>query len=124
MDFNLFTNNIPMFDILLGYLGYESLKVGVISVGLAGTWYGLGLIPKTTVHSLMYKTGKGISGACSALPYWDKWAEPIFIRQFGLLFNAGHGLLEGMISDNTDDGKTIEMLNVVEEDIIDKINEK
>lgn len=82
-------------------------------IGFPLSWYALGLINKNKLRKIMFKIGKFISGRLKSFPNWDKYMEPILIRQITLLFIASYSLLQGMISDNSEDDKNIAMTELV-----------
>lgn len=82
-------------------------------IGFPALWYALGLINKNKLRKIMFNIGEFISGRLKTFPNWDKYMEPILIRQITLLFIASYSLLQGMISDNSADDKNIAMTELI-----------
>lgn len=104
---------------LASYLGLTSYKALILTIGLPLVWYSLGLISIVVVRKYMFNTGYYISQSCKKVPYWDRYVEPIFIRQFTIFFTASHSLIEGMVSDNEDSEEIVEEMKKMKESILE-----
>ncbi len=91
-------------------------------VTLPLSWYSLGILKKDQVRTYMFYVGKYFSSRCSKIPYWEKYAEPIFIRQFAIIFTATNSFIEGMVSDNKNKEEIEEEMEEFKDCIEDDIN--
>lgn len=57
-------------------------------------------IDNKSARATSYANGKALSQKFKSYTIWDKCAEPLIIKQFGLVFGIGHSFVKGMISDN------------------------
>ena len=105
------------------FIGINSTLGYVLLVALPISWYSIGILNKDQVRKYMFYTGKYVSSKCSKIPYWEKCAEPLIIRQFAVIFTAGDALIEGMISDNKNKKEIGIVIEEFEKSILDDINE-
>ena len=109
-------------DTLLQYTPLGSYRSLFTFAILLAVWAGMGMIDREKAKNLTYKLGYLLSQKCQMIPYWDKYAEPIIIRQLALLFVTGHAFVEGMISDNKDKEeaeKEMEKMEDLVKDVLD-----
>ena len=71
-------------------------------VSLPFVWYYLGTYDRQILRNDMYNRGRSLSQKFKLFPYWDRYMEPIIIRQFSTIFTAGNSFIKGMLSDNED----------------------
>ena len=55
----------------------------------------------------MFNAGFVVSQKFKKIPFWDKYIEPAFVKNFATFVIAGNALLEGMVSDNEQDSADI-----------------
>jgi|AntRauTorckE6833_2_1112554.scaffolds.fasta_scaffold45472_2 hypothetical protein len=112
-------NNVPNY--VLSYIGMYSFKSVFLFIGLPVIWYSLGLVSAISIRKYMYNAGYYISHTCKKVPYWDKYVEPIFIRQFVIVFTASHSLIEGMVSDNENSEEVKQELEEMKDGIFEEL---
>ena len=98
-------------------IGLDSYSSYSYIIVLPIMWYVLGMIDKEKAEKYMFNVGYLVSQKFKHLPHWDKYVEPIFIKQFSLLFVASNALLKGMISDNENVEQMTENLEQISSDI-------
>ena len=90
-------------------------------------WFYIGTYDRNVLRNDMYDKGRNLSQKLKPIPYWDKYAEPIIIRQFSNIFTAGNSFIKGLISDNDDQDSlntTIEQYKHEIDDELDTLNDK
>lgn len=55
-----------------------------------------------------FNKGLELSQKFKKYPSWDKYAEPLIVRQFGFIFSIGNSFIKGLISDNKEGSEAIE----------------
>ncbi|QKF94669.1 hypothetical protein QKU48_gp1211 [Fadolivirus algeromassiliense] len=63
-------------------------------------WYQVGTFERDYVRKSMYDRGLSLSQRMKKYPVWDRYAEPIMVHQFSILFTGGNAFIKGMLSDN------------------------
>lgn len=89
-----------------------------------GIWAKLRTFERKTTKKYMYNTGKYVSGKCKPYWAWDHIVEPTIVKQFSVIFAAGHGLIKGMISDNDNIEELDNCLDIEMEEIINEAKEE
>ena len=97
---------------IIGYSSYLLIPVA---------WYAMSKCNKEIPKKISYTAGLYLSQKFKSFTMWDNFVEPMFIKQFGLLFSVGHSFIEGMTSDNSNtqhiEIEMQEMENSVKEDL-------
>lgn len=75
----------------------------VYGAGLSAIWYYVGAQDVEFVRTKNFNAGASVSQQFKAYPLWDGMIEPLLIRQFTIVFVAGHSFILGMASDNPQD---------------------
>ena len=75
--------------------------LGSLSLGGA-SWYQLGQQELKMIKTSAFDGGVKFSQNFRSWPVWDSIVEPILVKQFTILFGAGHSFILGMASDNED----------------------
>ena len=92
------------------------------------TWYYIGTFDRENIRSSMYNSGYNLSQRFKQYPTWDKYAEPIMVKQFSILFTGGNAFIKGMLSDNENKksvNKTLnEFKNEIEKELNDELHNK
>lgn len=99
---------------LWNLIGFRGLSVSTIALLVVTPYalYNTGMIRKDKLKKSMFNTGFIISQKFKKIPFWDKYVEPAFVKNFATLVIAGNALLEGMVSDNElSDEKTNNIIN-------------
>lgn len=73
-----------------------------VYAGTAYVWYKLYQCDRKYVRTYMFNQGQNVSQKMKVIPYWDRYAEPFIIKEFGILFTAGNSFIKGLVSDNED----------------------
>lgn len=84
-------------------------------------WYNLGKSDKNSVKQKMFYNGLVISQYFKQHPSWDKYAEPLLVKQFSILFTAGYSFLNGMMSDNDDKHSVKRVMDQLKNEIISEL---
>lgn len=63
-------------------------------------WYYIGTFDRDNIRKSMYCKGFNLSQKFKRYPVWDRYAEPIIVKQFSILFTGGNAFIKGMLSDN------------------------
>lgn len=100
--------------------GWWGLKWGT-PIGL---WLRLKSYERNSVKESMYRTGQYISAKCKPYWVWDNVVEPCMVHQFSVIFAGGHGLIKGLISDNSDQSDLEEELNIEMQEIVNEAQEE
>ena len=91
---------------MLGFKGLSATAVGVLVVTPL-TLYSVGMIHKDRLKKSMFNAGFVVSQKFKKIPFWDKYIEPAFVKNFATFVIVGNALLEGMVSDNEQDSADI-----------------
>lgn len=84
---------------LVGFRGLSASAIGLL-IATPVTLYSVGAIRKDKLRSSMFNAGFIVSQKFKKIPFWDKYVEPAFVKNFATFVIAGNALLEGMVSDN------------------------
>ncbi len=79
-----------------------------------------GLIDSKDANKIKQKAfdkGLNLSQKFKKYKAWDKYAEPLIVRQFAFLFGVGNSFIKGLISDNGDNKIINESLNEMKKEI-------
>lgn len=100
-------------------------KYGLLTtyVGMPLLWYNLSLCDKNYVKKRFYDNGNNFAQKFKNYPMWNKYIEPLILRQCGILFIAGHSFLEGMISNNDNMEIINKDMEILDEEIKYEIKE-
>jgi hypothetical protein len=72
---------------------------------------------------IAFNKGLALSQKFKKYSAWDKYAEPLIVRQFGFLFGVGNSFIKGLISDNNKPSEYIdETLNEMKKEIDEDLN--
>lgn len=97
------------------------MKKYIYKFGFYGTstylWYKLSFIDQNNVKKNSFDIGFNLSQKFKPYPIWDKYIEPLFIKQFSIIFISGHSFLKGLISDNENKKQMDKYMNQMRKNI-------
>lgn len=76
-----------------------------IALGIA--WRQIDNFDTDIYKKKAFNKGLQLSQKFKKYPSWDKYAEPLIVRQFGFIFSIGNSFIKGLISDNKGDNESI-----------------
>lgn len=105
-------------------VGFRAMSATSISllISVPVVLYSVGMIRKDKLRRSMFNAGFIISQKFKKIPFWDKYIEPAFIKNFATFVVAGNALLEGMVSDN-DQEDTVDDMKKMRDDIKEDLKE-
>lgn len=109
-----------MFDSLTGINYWAFVKYGSY-LSMLYLWYKLYKCDREYVRKYFFEKGKMISGKMKFTKYWDLYAEPFIIKEFGIIFTAGNSFIKGLVSDNDDTEKIISNIEVLTEQVKEEL---
>ena len=71
-------------------------------IGLCLGWNYIDNFDTDYYKKKAFNKGLQLSEKFKKYPSWDKYAEPLIVRQFGFIFSIGNSFIKGLISDNKD----------------------
>ena len=91
-------------------------------VALALGWNYLDNFDTDKTKKIAFNKGLELSQKFKKYDAWDKYAEPLIVRQFAFLFGVGNSFIKGLISDNVKsneniDETLIEMKKEIDDDL-------
>lgn len=98
------------------------LKYGSYGV-LTFLWVKLSFLDKDNVKRKSFISGFNLSQKFKPYPVWDKYIEPLFIKQFSIIFISGHSFLSGLVSDNKNKKQINKYMNQMHDNISKEIKE-
>ena len=107
---------------LIGFKGLSASAIGLL-IATPVALYSVGIIRKDKLRSSMFNAGFIVSQKFKKIPFWDKYVEPAFVKNFATLVIAGNALLEGMVSDNDEENNVVQDMEKMREDIKEDLKE-
>ena len=87
-------------------------------------WIKLAFMERDKVKKYTYNKGFYISQKYQKYYIWDKFVEPVIIRQWSIIFTAGNSFIKGMISDNADQENMENLYEIELQEIKSEIEEE
>ncbi len=91
-------------------------------VGLCLAWSYIDNFDTDKYKKKAFDKGLALSQKFKKYDAWDKYMEPLIVRQFAFLFGVSNSFIKGLLSDNKQDNPIIdetleEMKNEIDEDL-------
>lgn len=112
---------------MLEYLGLNLPFPITLVLVVFSFFYLIKYLKQDTIRDSSFTFGKLVSSKCKKIKYvglfWDKFAEPFFIKQFVIIFTAINAFLKGLVSDNENTTIVQEELNKMQDDIKEELED-